>query len=77
MANKKRANTRVYISIPGRGNQAHEYEHCPILQHGSNDVCPLGGGICRFGLTEISPPEGCPMGKLGGEVTMKFNIVKR
>lgn len=72
-------NVRVWIHLPGRGREAHEYEHCLIMRHGENRTCPIGGGLCNYGLTEISPPQQCPMrsGKFKNVVTMKFSIVDR
>ena len=47
---------RLVINIPGVGKQAHEYSYCIIgYRSRDNDNCPIGGGKCRYGLTEISP----------------------
>ena len=66
---------RVEVDIPGQGTEAHEFEHCPIKRDGA--MCPIGGGECKFGLTENSPPQLCPMrsGKFTQEISMRFSIV--
>jgi hypothetical protein len=76
---EKRTMVRVLIDLPGRGEQAHEYTHCVIMRHGEGRICPIGGGECRYGLTEIAPPNRCPMrsGKFLTEIIMKFSIVER
>ena len=75
----KAENIRVVIDIPGIATEAHEYEHCPINRHGTHRVCPIGGGKCHYGLSEIRPPRRCPMrmGKFLQPVKMKFSIVER
>ncbi len=68
---------RVDIYVPGQGYEAHEFQYCPIIfakdRYGS-EQCPIGGGICNFGLTEVEPPATCPIRI--GNVRMKFSIVK-
>jgi hypothetical protein len=65
---------RVDIEIPGQGKEAHEYEYCPLTERGNGGCCPIGGGTCKFGLTEISPPATCPL--KAGTVKMQFSIKK-
>jgi hypothetical protein len=65
---------RVGIDVPGRGKEAHEYEYCPIhAAFNFGERCPLGAEICKYGLTDIAPPQTCPM-KLNA-VLMEFSIV--
>ena len=54
---------RIEIYKPGEGHEAHEYEYCPIFFAFQNksDECVLGGGICKYGLTEIEPTGNCPI----------------
>ena len=67
---------RVEINIPGEGDEAHEYEHCPIYfaVDRVHNICPLRPISCVFGLTTVSPPDLCPLRSSG--VKMKFKIVK-
>jgi hypothetical protein len=65
---------RVAIHLPGRGNEAHEYEYCPISERGVDSNCPLDGERCRFGLTEIVTPPTCPMRT--GVVEMTFSLLR-
>ena len=54
---------RVEYDKFGEGKEAHEWEYCPIyfaFQNGSNE-CPLGAGVCKYGLTATEPPENCPI----------------
>ncbi len=52
---------RADIHVPGQGNESHEAEYCYLSHHSDGDDCPIGGGGCRFGLTEIKVPETCPL----------------
>ena len=63
---------RVEIAVGGEGNEAHEYEHCPLGGSGGSG-CRLRNIDCRYGLTEIHPPIGCPL-RLGAK--MNFTIVE-
>ncbi len=42
-------------------------------------ICRIRKVFCNFGLTEIHPPEDCPMrsGKFLSEITMGFSIIER
>ena len=76
---------RAAIHIPGQGNNAHEFEYCPIMDHHhyERNICPIGGGECKFGLTEITPPKTCPLRSPGVSnddvqtIEMEFSIVER
>ena len=68
---------RIEINLPGRGREAHEFEHC-LIRDAYNNYCSLDGGrACKFGLTEAYPPSTCPMrsGKFKQEISMEFSIV--
>ena len=52
---------RADVRVPGQGDEAHEAEHCYLSLIGDSDDCPIGGGVCRFGLTEIVVPNTCPL----------------
>ncbi len=63
---------RVEMYNPGVGREAHEWEHCPIMKPEHHDICPIGGGVCKYGLTEIEPPKSCP---IRNGLEMKFTLV--
>jgi len=64
---------RIEIDVPGEGVEAHEYEHCP-LRSVHQDTCRVRTIRCRYGLTDPSPPVGCPIRR--GTVVMKFCLYK-
>lgn len=67
---------RIDLRIEGVGEEAHEYQHCPIsMATGSGDKCPLTMNDCRYGLTEVEVPIDCPM-KGGKELLMRFTAIK-
>ena len=85
-------NIRVLVHVPGEGKEAHEYEYCPLseVRAGARSIkekpwpdvktwCRIKNIVCNFGLTEITPPDECPMrsGKFLNEITITFNIVDR
>lgn len=63
---------RVEIDVPSVGTQIHEYEYCPVPN--KHCVCPIMQIECRFGLTEIDVPIGCPMSF--GTMKMSFDRVR-
>lgn len=67
---------RIEMRKPGEGSFAYEYEHCPIYfaVGKGNDICPLDGMVCKFGLTEISPPDDCPIIRCR-DVTFVLSVV--
>ena len=65
---------RIEIIKAGQGEEAHEYDHCPISIGRSGFDCPLGAGECRYGLTEVEPPVGCPIEK---GLLMKFKLIDK
>jgi len=52
---------RADIHVPGEGNEAHEAEHCYLSRHQDSTGCPIGGGECRYGLTQTVVPATCPL----------------
>ncbi len=69
---------RIDIHKSGEGNESHEYEYCPIFFafENSSGECPLGVGICKYGLTAISPPARCPIGSKSFELKLSIVEVK-
>ncbi len=63
---------RVEINVPGVGDEAHEYEFCPISIYG-HGRCLFIEKECKFGLTEIAPPPICPMRI--NFLNMRFSVV--
>ena len=63
---------RVEINIPGQGEEAHEFEYCPIWE--TNSTCKLGKLPCKYGLTMIDVPQACPLRI--GTVEMKFSRLR-
>ena len=61
---------RTEIRKPGQGDEAHEYEHCPLKEQGT---CRLYGLNCDYGLTEIDVPSFCAM-KIG-EIVIKIKAI--
>jgi len=63
---------RIEIDKPGRGKSVHEFEHCPLKEHG---VCRLELIKCNYGLTEISIPKSvCPLSNKS-IVTLKISVI--
>lgn len=68
---------RVEIDVPGSGFQAHEFEYCPLIRHAADRMCPIGGGKCNFGLTEITPPRTCPLRLAEVPIILKLIKLKK
>ena len=64
---------RADIRVPTQGNETREAEYCYLYKYLNNDHCPVGGGVCRFGLTEIEVPETCPLRT--GAITIVLSVV--
>lgn len=60
---------RIEITKSGVGEEAHEYDYCPIAENG---ICRLENVICKYGLTEGEPPYICPINR---GLTLKFKLV--
>ncbi len=67
---------RLEIVCPGQGEEAHEYEHCPVMpMMGMNRECPLGAGQCNFGPSEVEVPLTCPLKSRDG-IMINVKLVK-